>query len=81
MTISKFWLDVFGEIMGLGGGLVALQSLLTIRMGASPFNFQLIELFSKFLRQKMAISKFPSYAVLENMMCKGEGFPPSDHSK
>ena len=31
MAISKFWLDVFGGMMGVGGGLVALQSLSTIK--------------------------------------------------
>ena len=28
MAISKFWLNVFGEMVGLEGGFVALQSLL-----------------------------------------------------
>ena len=37
---------------GVGwGGLVALQSLSTIKMGTSHSNFQSNELFSKFLRQ------------------------------
>ena len=39
MAISKFWFDVFGEMVGVGGGLVALQSLLTIKRGTSSFQF------------------------------------------
>jgi hypothetical protein len=31
MAISKFLFDVFGEIVVVGGGLVALQSLSTIK--------------------------------------------------
>ena len=40
MAILKFWLDVFGELMGLGGGLFALQSLAAIKEGTGTFNFQ-----------------------------------------
>jgi hypothetical protein len=40
MAISKFWLDVFGEKLGVRGGLIALQSLSTIKKGTSPLNFQ-----------------------------------------
>ena len=43
---------------GCGRGLVALQSLLTIKKGTNPFNVQSNELFSKFLRQQMGASKF-----------------------
>ena len=66
MAISKFWLPVFEEMMGVGGGLVALQSLSTIKKSTSPFNFQSNELFYKFMRQQMAITKFLSYAFREN---------------
>jgi hypothetical protein len=52
MAISKFWLDVFGEKVGVKGGLVALQSLSTIKKGTSPLNFQSNEPFLKFLRQR-----------------------------
>jgi hypothetical protein len=38
-------------MVGVRGGLVALQSLLTIKKGISPFNFQSKELFLKFLQQ------------------------------
>ena len=66
--------------MGVGRGLVALQSLLTIKNGTSPFNVQSNELFSEFLRQQMTISKFLSDAFLENTRCVcGGGGPPSDH--
>ena len=54
-AISKFLLDVFGKTVGLERGLVALQSLLKVTKGTGPFDFQSNELFSKFLRQKMAI--------------------------
>ena len=37
MTISEIRLDVFGETVGVGGGFVALQSLLTIKKGTSLF--------------------------------------------
>ena len=46
----------------MGGGLVTLQSLLTIKKGTGPLNYQSNELFLKFLRQQMAISKFLSDA-------------------
>ena len=29
MAITKFWLEMFGEMVEVGGGLDALQSLLT----------------------------------------------------
>jgi hypothetical protein len=35
----------------MGGGLIALQSLSTIKKGTSPLNFQSNESFLKFLRQ------------------------------
>ena len=66
MAISKFWSDVLGEIVGVWGGLVALQSLLIIKKGNGSFNFLSNKLFLKFLRQQMAISKFLSDAFLEN---------------
>jgi hypothetical protein len=54
--------------MGVGG-VVALQSLLTIKDGTSPFNYQPTKPFSKFLRQQMAILKFLSDAFLKNATC------------
>ena len=51
MAISKFWLDVFWEMVGEEGVLVAFQSLSTTEKGTSHSNFQLNECFSKFLRQ------------------------------
>ena len=51
MAISKFRLDVFGEMVGVEGVLVAFQSLSTIKKSTSHSNFQSNELFSKFLRQ------------------------------
>ena len=45
---------------------VALQSILTIKKGTGPFNFQSNELFPKFLRQQMAISQSKSDAFREN---------------
>ena len=48
MAISEFWLDVFGEMMGVIGALFALQSLSTIKKGTSPFNFQSNEPFWSF---------------------------------
>ena len=47
MAISKFWLDVSEEMVGVGEGLVTLQSLSTIEKNASPLNFYSNELFSK----------------------------------
>ena len=35
----KFWLNVFGQIVGVGGGLVALELLSTIKKDKSPCNF------------------------------------------
>jgi hypothetical protein len=39
MAISKFWLDEFGEMVGVEGVLVAFQLLSTIKKGTSHFNF------------------------------------------
>ena len=50
IAISKFWSDLFGQMVGVGGELAALQSLWTIEKGTSPFNFQSNWPFSKFLR-------------------------------
>jgi hypothetical protein len=46
MAISKFLLDVFGEMVGMEGVVVAFQSLLT---NTSHSNFQSNEPFLKFL--------------------------------
>ena len=48
MAISKFWLDVLGEMVGVEGVLVAFQSLSTIKKGTSHFNFQSNEPFWSF---------------------------------
>ena len=49
MAIWKFWLDVFGEMMGVGGrGLVALQSLSTIKKGTNPLISSRMSLFWSF---------------------------------
>ena len=50
MAISKLLLDIFEEMVAVGRGLVSLKSLSTIKKGTGTFNFQLNELFSKFLR-------------------------------
>ena len=39
MAILKFWLDVFGEMVGERGGLIVLQSLSAIKQGADPSQF------------------------------------------
>jgi hypothetical protein len=39
MAISKFWLDVFREIMGAEGVLVACQSLSTIKKWHKSLQF------------------------------------------
>ena len=59
--------------MGVEGGLVALQSLLTVRKGTSPFKFQSNESFLKVLKQQIAISKFISDAFQENTRFRGGG--------
>ena len=72
---EKFWLDAFWELMGVGVGLVALQSLLTYKKDTSLFNFQSNGPFSKFLQQQMAISKFLSDVFWENTRCEGVSTP------
>ena len=66
LVISKFSLDVCGKMVCVGEELVALQSFLTIINGSSHFIVQTNELFSNFLRQQTAISKFLLDAFLEN---------------
>ena len=78
MAISKFWLDLFGDIVGVKEGLVALQSLLTIKKASSPFSFKSNELFLMLLQQKKAISKFISWYISGKY--EGGNYPPSDHS-
>jgi hypothetical protein len=51
MVFSKFWLDVFREMVGVVGVLVAFQFLSNMQKGTSHSNFQSNEPFSKFLRQ------------------------------
>ena len=53
MAISKFSFEVFGEKVGVRGGLVSLHSLSTIKKGTSPLNFQSNERFLKFLRHRL----------------------------
>ena len=63
---------------GCGKGLVALQSLSTIKKGTRPFNFQSNEPFLEFLRQQIALSKFLSDAFRENTRYgRGEGIHPA----
>jgi hypothetical protein len=54
---------------GVGGGMVAIQFLFTIKEGTSPFNYQPTEPFSTFLWQHMAILKFLSDVFRENATC------------
>ena len=56
MAISKFWLEVFGEIVGVGGVLVALQLLSTVEKGIDYW----------LLRQPIAILKLLSDAFRKN---------------
>ena len=62
---------MFGEMVGMAWGLVALQSLLTIKKGTNPFNFQSNELFLNFLKQIIVILKFQAYVFRENTTCGG----------
>ena len=48
MAISKFWLDVFEEMVGVEGVLIALQSLSTIKNGTSPLISNRMSLFWSF---------------------------------
>ena len=73
MVISKFWFDVFGETVSVGGMLVAVQSLLTIKKGVISFNFLSNEPYSKFLRHQVGIAKLLSDAFRENTSCGGGG--------
>ena len=56
--------------MGGGSWFAALQLLSTVEKDTDTFNFQSNELFSKFLRQQKAISKFLSDAFRENTRCR-----------
>ena len=50
-----------GCVWGNGGrekGVVELESLVIIMKGASPFDFQSNELFSKFSRQQLTSDEF-----------------------
>ena len=70
MAISKFWLDVFGEMVGVEEVLVAFQSLSTIKKGTSHSNFQSNEPFSKFLRQLLRY-EVPWYGKkINNTLCQ-----------
>ena len=73
-------MDVYGKMNGVRGSLAALQSLFTFQKSTSIFNLQSNELFLKFPRQQMAISKFLSDEFQENPRCGG-GYPPSNHSE
>ena len=59
-------MDVFGEKVGLRGGLVALKSLSTIKKGTSPLNFKSNEPLFKFLRDK---------DFNKNLYAPGHNFP------
>jgi len=67
---------MFGEMVGLGEGLVALQVLSTIKKGTGSLNFQWNELLFKSFGQRMTISKFskqPSDAFQKNTRFFGGG--------
>ena len=70
MAISKFWLDVFREMVGVDGVLVAFQLLSTIKKGTSHSNFQLNEPFSKFLRQILRYEVPCSKEKKNNTLCQ-----------
>ena len=53
-----------------------LRSLLTIKKGTSPFNFQLNELFSMFPRWQRAITKFIQEIFRKTTRYGGEGIIP-----
>ena len=51
MLSQYLLLNVFGELVGGRGGLVALQWLSTIKKRTGPFNFQSNDFSLKFVRQ------------------------------
>jgi hypothetical protein len=53
MAISKFWLDVLGEMVGVEGVLVAFQSLLTPKRGTKTLDFQSNEPPLKFIQRPL----------------------------
>ena len=53
MAFLKFCLDVFGELVGVEGVLVAFQSLLTLKKGTRTLDFQSNESPMKFLRRPL----------------------------
>ena len=64
---------MFGEMTGVVGGWLHLQSVSTIKRDTSPFNFQSNVIFLKFLQQPMAISNFISDVFREITRCEGGG--------
>ena len=76
MAISKFWLNGLGN-GGCGRGLVALQSLLTIKKGISPFNFQSNVPFLNFLRE-LFLYEVPWF-LLKNTLCQHRSNTTSDY--
>ena len=74
-------IGLLGEILGVGGGFVALQTLPTIKKDTNPFSFQSNEPFSKFLLQQIAILKFLSDIFQEKYEVWGGRYLPFHHSE
>ena len=55
---SKFWLDVFGEMVGVGAGLVTFQSLLTIKSVLALSISNRVSLFRSFWDNKWPFQNF-----------------------
>ena len=77
MAISKnnYWMCVWGN-NGPGRWVMPSNHFRLLQEDTGPFNFQSNELFLKFLRQQMAISKLKSDAFRENKRYVGGGIRP-----
>ena len=74
----KFWLNVFGEIVSVGGGLIALQSLLIIRKGTSRFNSNWMNLFRNFYDNRWPSQNFYQmcFGRIRSVCLRGRGIQP-----
>ena len=71
MAVSKFWLDAFWKLMGMGGVLLPSNNFWLIKRALALSIPNQIESFLKFLQQQVVIAKFLSDAFRENTRCGG----------
>ena len=80
MAIWKFLLDVFREMVGVEGVLVAFQSLLTLKKGTRTVDFQSNEPPFEVYTTTPSILSAPGKKIINCTLCQHWSYMPSGHN-